>query len=69
MRELFQIHTINMSVAVWVEFLALFGIATDDGVIMGTYLTQLFRFQWLYLHLEEWPLKLSLCLLYLSSIV
>ncbi len=43
MRTLFQIHTINMSVAVWVGFLALFGIATDDGVVMGTYLTQLFR--------------------------
>ena len=43
MRSLFQIHTINMSVAVWVGFLALFGIATDDGVVMGTYLTQLFR--------------------------
>ncbi len=43
MRALFQIHTINMSVAVWVGFLALFGIATDDGVVMGTYLTQLFR--------------------------
>ncbi len=43
MRTLFQIHTINLSVAVWVGFLALFGIATDDGVVMGTYLTQLFR--------------------------
>lgn len=43
MRSLFQMHTINMSVAVWVGFLALFGIATDDGVVMGTYLTQLFR--------------------------
>lgn len=43
MRDLFQVHTINMSVAVWVGFLALFGIATDDGVVMGTYLTQLFR--------------------------
>ena len=43
MRNLFQIQTINMSVAVWVGFLALFGIATDDGVVMGTYLTQLFR--------------------------
>ena len=43
MRGLFQVHTINMSVAVWVGFLALFGIATDDGVVMGTYLTQLFR--------------------------
>ena len=43
MRTLFQIDTINLSVAVWVGFLALFGIATDDGVVMGTYLTQLFR--------------------------
>ena len=43
MRGLFQIHTINLSVAVWVGFLALFGIATDDGVVMGTYLTQLTR--------------------------
>ena len=43
MRDLFQVNTINLSVAVWVGFLALFGIATDDGVVMGTYLTQLFR--------------------------
>ena len=43
MRSLFQVHVINMSVAVWVGFLALFGIATDDGVVMGTYLTQTFR--------------------------
>ena len=42
MRDLFQLHTINLSVAVWVGFVALFGIATDDGVIMGTYLTQVF---------------------------
>lgn len=42
-RELFQVHTINMSVAVWVGFLALFGIATDDGVIISTYLQQTFR--------------------------
>ncbi len=45
MRTIFQIHTINMSVAVWVGFLALFGIATDDGVVMGTYLTQSFKKQ------------------------
>ncbi|WP_233231548.1 efflux RND transporter permease subunit [Tichowtungia aerotolerans] len=43
MRTLFQIHPVNMSVAVWVGFLALFGIATDDGVIQSTYLTQVFR--------------------------
>jgi copper/silver efflux system protein len=40
MRELFQLQTINLSVAVWVGFLALFGIAVDDGVVMMTYLRQ-----------------------------
>ena len=39
---LFQMHTINLSVAVWVGFIALFGVATDDGVIMGTYIMQTF---------------------------
>ncbi len=43
LRELFQIHTIHISVAVWVGFIALFGIATDDGVVMTTYLTQIFK--------------------------
>jgi Cu(I)/Ag(I) efflux system membrane protein CusA/SilA len=39
-RDLFQVREYNLSVAVWVGFLALFGIATDDGVIMATYLRQ-----------------------------
>lgn len=43
LRELFQIHPVNLSVAVWVGFLALFGIATDDAVIMSTYLNQAFE--------------------------
>ncbi len=43
MRDLFQVHPLNLSVAVWVGFLALFGIATDDGVIMASYLDQTFR--------------------------
>ncbi|MBC8371724.1 MAG: efflux RND transporter permease subunit [Planctomycetes bacterium] len=43
MRELFAVQPLNLSVAVWVGFLALFGIATDDGVVMGTYLKQSFN--------------------------
>jgi len=42
LRDLFQMGTINLSVAVWVGFLALFGIATDNGVIVCTYLQQVF---------------------------
>lgn len=42
LRDVFQVQTFNLSVAVWVGFLALFGIATDDGVIMATYLKQSF---------------------------
>ncbi|PCJ64348.1 MAG: cation transporter [Bacteroidetes bacterium] len=43
LRNLFQVKTINLSVAVWVGFIALFGIATDDGVLIGTYLDQSFK--------------------------
>ncbi len=42
MQNIFQIDTINLSVAVWVGFIALFGIATDDGVLISTYLKQIF---------------------------
>jgi Cu(I)/Ag(I) efflux system membrane protein CusA/SilA len=43
LRELFHIRPFNLSVAVWVGFLALFGIATDDGVLIATYLKQSFQ--------------------------
>ena len=42
MRDLFQVGKVNLSVAVWVGFIALFGVASDNGVIMGTYLKQVF---------------------------
>ena len=42
LRNIFQIHPINLSVAIWVGFLALFGIASDDGVVIITYLNQQF---------------------------
>ena len=29
LRDIFQIHPVNLSVAVWVGFIALFGIAVD----------------------------------------
>ncbi len=41
LRDLFQVRTINLSVAVWVGFIALFGVATDDGVLISTYIKQL----------------------------
>ncbi len=41
--EVFPLGPTNLSVAVWVGFIALFGIATDDGVVMSTYLKQTFE--------------------------
>ena len=43
LRNIFQLKPINLSVAVWVGFIALFGIATDDAVLMATYLKQSFQ--------------------------
>ena len=43
LRDLFQVKPINLSVAVWVGFLALFGIVTDDGVLMATFLKERFK--------------------------
>lgn len=43
MRDLFQMHRINLSIAVWVGFIALFGLATSDGVLMGTYIHDTFQ--------------------------
>jgi len=42
LRALFQMHPIHLSVAVWVGFIALFGIVDDDGIVMSTYLNQVF---------------------------
>ncbi len=43
LREIFHFREYNLSVAVWVGFLALFGLATDDAVIIITYLEQIFE--------------------------
>ena len=37
-----QLQEVAITVTVWVGFLALFGIATDNGVILATYLDQYF---------------------------
>jgi Cu(I)/Ag(I) efflux system membrane protein CusA/SilA len=43
LQALFQVDPINLSVAVWVGFLALFGIAVDNSVVLATYLQQRFE--------------------------
>ncbi|HBL46190.1 MAG TPA: hypothetical protein DDZ90_22670, partial [Planctomycetaceae bacterium] len=35
---LLAVNDIQINTAVWVGFIALFGIAVDDGVVMATYL-------------------------------
>lgn len=42
LQGLFQVHPINLSVAIWVGFLALFGIASDNGVLVATFLDKSF---------------------------
>lgn len=41
--DLFAVGPVNLSTAVWVGVIALVGLATDDGVVMSTYLEQRFR--------------------------
>ncbi|MCG3136870.1 MAG: Multidrug resistance protein MdtC [Phycisphaerae bacterium] len=42
-REVFNMRVYNLSTAVWIGFIALFGIATDDGVVITTYLNHIFK--------------------------
>ena len=42
-RYVFNVKTYHLSAAVWVGFLALFGIASDDGVLVATYLDDSFK--------------------------
>ncbi|NQY66216.1 MAG: efflux RND transporter permease subunit [Flavobacteriales bacterium] len=41
--EIFQMNSVSLSVAVWVGFIALFGISTDDGVLVVSYLRNSFE--------------------------
>ncbi|MEW6253190.1 MAG: efflux RND transporter permease subunit, partial [Planctomycetota bacterium] len=42
-RELLNFGVYNLSAAVWVGFIALFSVTTDDGVVLATYLGQEFE--------------------------
>ena len=42
LRDMLQMRSYNLSIAVWVGFIALFGISTSDGVLMGTYIHETF---------------------------
>ncbi len=39
-RDLLHFHPYHLSAAVWVGFIALFSVTTDDGVVLATYLNQ-----------------------------
>lgn len=43
LRDALAIEPVNLSVAVWLGFIALLGIATEDGVVLGTYISQLLK--------------------------
>jgi Cu(I)/Ag(I) efflux system membrane protein CusA/SilA len=43
LRETFRVGPVNLSLAVWVGFIALLGLATDDGVVISTYLRDRLR--------------------------
>jgi len=42
-RDLLHFQQYNLSAAVWVGFIALFSVTTDDGVVLATYLNQEFE--------------------------
>ncbi len=43
MCDLSQMDVVNLSVAVWVGFIALYGFATDHGLLIAPYLKDSFR--------------------------
>jgi Cu(I)/Ag(I) efflux system membrane protein CusA/SilA len=43
LRDIFQMKSYSLSVAVWVGFLALLGISAQDGIVVATYLDQRFE--------------------------